>query len=336
MTALAACDEKSREWPDALRPKPAEIASDSAGAPVRTRTDGATTPRPISRNDALQETMQGVFSLDFPGFLAEPVFLPGLFETPHVWQDIKKRLGRPDAMCLDLPGHLATSPATGRGAGVEDGPAIDDWIDETAARIRTAHNGAAVVLVGHSTGGLLALALAARHPDLVAGLVVVGALTAGDRGRRFDICASAMKIPGIGLPLGRALWAAWLSSPETFRRGIVSAAGLNLDTPWAEDMRKALSGCDPDAIGAFTDWVLTADIEHLLEKVDAPILSLIGTRDRVVTPQHQLRLLRKAPNAQAMLLDGGHLLFAEHPEPVVVAIEAWLRRCAANTLALPA
>lgn len=264
----------------------------------------------------------------FAGYAAEPVFIPGLFETPHVWQEIKDRLGVPDAMCLDLPGHIAAPASDNGGNAVRERQQVEDWIDEAADRIADTYPAEPVVLVGHSTGSLLALALAARHPDRVCGVVAVGGLIAGDRGWRFDPYAGMMKIPGIGRPLGRVFWSAWLSSPERFRRGIASAAGFELDTPWAEEMRKALSGCDPDAISAFAEWVLTADIEHLLGKVEAPILSLIGTRDRVVTPLHQLRLLRKAPNAQAMLFDGGHLLFAEHPAPVVIALDAWLRRCA--------
>ncbi|SNT23381.1 alpha/beta fold hydrolase [Tropicimonas sediminicola] len=273
-------------------------------------------PAPMGR---LSPPLQQLVATEHP----EPVFLPGLFETPHVWADIIHRLDLADPLCLDLPGHGAAD----WGERLRPKLRIDAWLDAAARSIEQRHGETGVVLVGHSTGGLLALALAARRPELISGLFLVGALTSGDRGRRFDPCARAMMLPGIGRPLARLFWSAWLRTPARFRRGLDAAAGMALDAPWAEDMRRALLGCDPDAVSACAEWVLTADIGHLLERVDAPVLSLIGTRDIVVPPHHQLELIRKAPKAQAMLIDGGHLLFAESPGDVATALRGWLQHC---------
>ena len=76
-------------------------------------------------------------------------------------------------LAFDLPGHgrsdLALQPDGQRGlfTRVE---AMADWV---AAALRAAHAGPAV-LVGHSLGSLIALETAARHPDSVCKLALVG------------------------------------------------------------------------------------------------------------------------------------------------------------------
>jgi pimeloyl-ACP methyl ester carboxylesterase len=251
------------------------------------------------------------------------VFLPGLFETPHVWRDIIDRLGLEDPLCLDLPGHVPRQSSKQVRTDLRTGA----WLDDIARRIGRRHRHRPVVLVGHSTGGLLALQLAERHPSLVSGLFLVGALTSGDRGRWFDPVAHAMTVAAIGRPLSRAIWSVWLGSPRRFRRWIDMAAGAHVDLQGAEAMRRTLRACDPDAISACAEWVIQADIRDILGRINAPILSLIGARDRVVAPHHQLDLIRRAPNAQAMLMNGGHLLFAERPEDAVTALCGWLLHC---------
>src|ERR1700754_3844289 len=69
----------------------------------------------------------------------------------------------------DLPGH-------GRSAGALL-PSIADMADWTAALLDAA-GAKQAKLIGHSMGSLIALQLAARHPDKVSALVLVGTAVA--------------------------------------------------------------------------------------------------------------------------------------------------------------
>ncbi|MGH7895934.1 MAG: alpha/beta fold hydrolase [Candidatus Binatia bacterium] len=69
------------------------------------------------------------------------------------------------AVALDLPGH-------GRSGGVDGCPTVEAYADCVAVFARALRL-PPVVLVGRSMGGAIGLVLAARHPELLCGLVVV-------------------------------------------------------------------------------------------------------------------------------------------------------------------
>ncbi|HSO28613.1 MAG TPA: alpha/beta fold hydrolase [Candidatus Sulfomarinibacteraceae bacterium] len=93
------------------------------------------------------------------------VFVHGTRLTGASWRAVTSRLSdRYRCVSVDLPGHgaLADRPFT-----------LDAAADVVEAAIRTFGGGRAVV-VGLSLGGYVAMAAAARSPDLVRGLVLAG------------------------------------------------------------------------------------------------------------------------------------------------------------------
>ena len=83
---------------------------------------------------------------------------------------------------------------------------------------------APVVVVGHSHGGVVALALAARHPDLVAGLVVLDAPVMLPAAARvaLRVPLTALRTP-LAMPLLRKFFAATFSDqdPLPFRAEVL-------------------------------------------------------------------------------------------------------------------
>jgi pimeloyl-ACP methyl ester carboxylesterase len=95
------------------------------------------------------------------------VFIHGTRVTGAMWTAQQAALaGRFRTMVLDLPAHgtRAAEPFT-----------LDAAVDAVAATIRAQAAGGRAVVVGLSLGGYVAMAVAAREPDLVRGLVVSGA-----------------------------------------------------------------------------------------------------------------------------------------------------------------
>ena len=68
-------------------------------------------------------------------------------------------------MGIDLPGHGRSQPP-GRSS-------IDDYADDVAALLKQQKFKQAI-LIGHSMGGAIAQTLALNHPEIVAGLVLIG------------------------------------------------------------------------------------------------------------------------------------------------------------------
>lgn len=100
------------------------------------------------------------------------VFLHGIRLSGRCWTEVLDRVGaRRPACAVDLPGHGAR-----RGERFHLEGAID------AVRQAIDDMGGHAVVVGHSLGGYVSIATAARHREKVAGLVVTGATCLPGRG----------------------------------------------------------------------------------------------------------------------------------------------------------
>src|SRR6476620_9557487 len=90
------------------------------------------------------------------------VFLHGGAQNAHTWDTVAMALGRP-LVCLDLPGH-------GHSDGFRASPTnLRANAEDVAVAIRALAPNAAGV-IGMSLGGVTAIALAERHPELVRAL----------------------------------------------------------------------------------------------------------------------------------------------------------------------
>ncbi len=89
------------------------------------------------------------------------VFLHGWGLHGGIWDTVREALPGRTVYTPDLPGYGAT-------------PAVHPYTAEALADALAGQLPAGCVLVGWSLGGMVALALAARHPDCLRGLVLVG------------------------------------------------------------------------------------------------------------------------------------------------------------------
>ena len=172
-----------------------------------------------------------------------------------------------NALAVDLPGH-------GRSRDLSALTSIEALADLLAELI-AANDAAPAVLVGHSMGALTALAVAARHPDRVAALCLLGAtawmpvhpellaLAAAADPKAVELMCDWAFGPR-GLIGGNPHPGVWLqgSARALLRRG--QAAVLSID----------LAACNAYAAGT----------EHAAA-IRCPSLVVIGAEDRMTSPR---------------------------------------------------
>lgn len=222
-------------------------------------------------------------------------------------QPLAERCGR-RVVAWDAPGYR-------RSADVEPPYGLDDWAD-AAAEVLNAHGGVADVL-GVSWGGVTAVRLALRHPNLVRSLVLadssVGSGTTPERAEAMRGRAADLDAQGhVEFCASRA---PRLVSPDADQALIDRVAQT-----MAESVR--LAGYDLACRSM-------ADTDHTdrLGEIDVPTLVVVGAND-IVTPVERAQVLVDgiARAELATIADAGHLANQEQPAAFNEVVAEFLAR----------
>jgi len=193
-----------------------------------------------------------------------------------------------------LVGRLSLAVYDRYGTGLSPG-AVDDFglaasVAELAAVIRDV--GPPVSLLAMSQAGPVAVALAARHPDLVDRLVCFGTYADGPAVfSRPDLNAALVAMVRSHWGLGARLFA------DLFRPGVGDAAAAHL----AGVLRDS---ADREVAAGYLAAVYEIDVSGLLPEVACPALILHYRGDRVIPFAGGMQLAKGLPNARLVALDG--------------------------------
>ncbi|PZF86146.1 alpha/beta fold hydrolase [Jiangella anatolica] len=206
--------------------------------------------------------------------------------------------------------HLTVYDRFGTGlsrGGVPADYGLDPSVDELAAVIR--RTGGRASLLAMSQAGPVAIACAARHPDLVDRLILFGTYASGP---------SVFTHTGLNRTLVDMVRAHWGMGSrlmaDLFRPGVSDAAAFHL--------AQVLRDSAPREVAAgYLEAVYHIDVADLLPQVSAPALVLHYTQDRVVPFAGAHELATALPHAQLIPLNGAyHLPDAADLPAVVTAI----------------
>lgn len=221
------------------------------------------------------------------------VFLHAAGSSGDEW--VRQRLafgGAYELATPDLPGHGRSAEAPLR--RIEDMAA---WV------LRTQEVERGVVL-GHSMGAAVALALAAR--DGMRGLVLVGA-------------AVRLRSPqGFAERVGRDPAAAVdRLAADGFARGTRAAI--------VEKASAYLAKTDPAVLEADFAASASFDATPLLSRVRVPTLVVVGAEDRMTTVADAEAIARGIRGAEIAVIDGaGHMVMLERPRELNERLERFL------------
>ncbi|MDW5594003.1 alpha/beta hydrolase [Conexibacter stalactiti] len=259
-----------------------------------------------------------------PGAGAAPavLLLHGLPGTAADFERVTPLLPRMRTIALDRPGYGASD---GGAHGTEAQlAAIEGLLDRLGIR--------RAIVVGHSYGGTLALAFAARRPERVRALVLVAAAAGGERTEGLDR-AQARYVQALSLPLVQP--AADLVFSGAMRRLSAQSGAAKAFDPDpvdpAYEQRLLSTTMRHEDLDAYAAELRGAD--ELLEQVDAqapriavPAVVIQGAGDRLVAAENARRLAAALPRARLVELPGGHMVPLVRPAVVAEAV----RICAAG------
>lgn len=255
----------------------------------------------------------------------------GLGGSTTNWLAVGDRLAaslRTRVLAFDLAGFGRTRPE-GRPASL----GTNGRLLEAVARDR-----GPFIVVGNSMGGALSVGLAARHPELVAGLVLVDPAVPRPKRSPANI-ARAVRYAAVGFPrLGGPFMAARarLLGPE---RLVDATLRIVLEHPErvdpairAEMVAQAhervrwpeASAAYGEAAGSLVRY-LAQPMRDDIVAVTAPTLIIHGRQDRLVPVGFVEAVARLRDDwGLAILDDCGHVPMLEHPDRFVHTIGQWV------------
>ena len=232
---------------------------------------------------------------------ATVLFVHGTGQDHSIWVLPTRYFARHDrnVIAVDLPGH-------GRSGGepLENIEAIADWLIEVLDAVGLDR----AAIVGHSLGSLAAIAAAARHPERVRAIALVGST--------------------LPMPVSEVL----LEAAKNNRH-----EAIDMLTIWGHSKSAQLGGSPTPGhwmLGSGLrlmeragPGVIYADLKACNEYVDGstqaaavrcPALLILGERDMLTPARNAGRLAEALPDAETVILEGcGHAMLAERPEPVL-------------------
>lgn len=227
------------------------------------------------------------------------VLLPGIGCDTTQFRRLLPGLRGSAVHLVDLPGHHGT-------------PALPtaslEAVAERVAELVADRAPAGSVLVGHSTGGVVGLVLAVRHPGLLSRLVLLDAnvpVTADALARKVSR-AAAVLAPGWRSVLEESMRTSWGPREPGLREEVV--AGI-LATPEA-------------AVRPLWHDVLALDPVPLLRGLTVPALHVRSSRD--VDPEALRALNPLLRGADLRALDAGHWPHLTAPGAVLETLHAFL------------
>jgi pimeloyl-ACP methyl ester carboxylesterase len=174
------------------------------------------------------------------------------------------------------------------------------------------------LLFGHSMGGRSTTYVAAKHPERVAGLVLVDYTpqNAPEGTKRttnivantpdaFGSLEEAMKYFD---ETDRARFEQYLKKTD---KGLM----VKRDPHFRDEFRKRLQTGEAPKLGV--------DMWGLIGEVRCPILSLRGTRSDMYAPESVQKMQAANPRLQVVEVDAGHNIAGKNPQGFLQAIKTW-------------
>ena len=234
------------------------------------------------------------------------LLLHGYLESMLVWDEFVPLIYK-DAriITLDIPGH---------GISVVSGELHTmDYLSDVISAALTALGIDKAYVVGHSMGGYVALALCERHPEQVAGLVLLHSTPNADSDEKKENRKREIELIKAGK---KELIAK--SAPQA---GFAVANRTRFKDE-IEDLREiALLAEDEGIVALLGGMMARKDQNEMLRQLSAPQLFILGRGDEYITPAIAETMVAAHPQAKVAWMEtSGHMSFIEQPQACATAL----------------
>ena len=242
------------------------------------------------------------------------VLLHGFDASMRWWDRATPALARDhNVIRFDLLGHGGSAKPAG-------GYSMEAQADRVGRVLRKAGVRNAIV-AGHSMGANVAVALAARHPGLVRGIVIIDQEAKPGEGK-LGLTARLGFVPVIGQLL-------WGTAPDFAVRdglSIAFAKGFHVPDRFIGDYRRMTYTAYHDSGNADGDFVKARHLDDRAAATHKPVLVIFGDRDQLVPPR-TANDFRDIPGVQIRFVHGaGHSPMFEKPAQTAALILDFARR----------
>ncbi len=244
------------------------------------------------------------------------VLVHGGAQNAHTWDTVALALRGVPLLAVDLPGH-------GRSTWRTDGAYHPRSNADDVSTVIAALAPGRPLLVGMSLGGLTSLAVTARRPELVSGLVMVDITPGVTRDKAADVHAfieGPQRFGSFAEIFDRTVEHNPTRSASSLRRGILHNAHRLADGGWSWNYDRGLAGGGDRGVADERDQ-LWQDVSS----VEVPITLVRGSLSPVVDDDDVAELRRRRPGAEVLVVDGaGHSVQGDRPLELADIIAARL------------
>ncbi|MFC5478341.1 alpha/beta fold hydrolase [Massilia suwonensis] len=252
------------------------------------------------------------------------ILIPGLATGGWVWQEtVRAFAGTNTVYVVTLPGF------DGRPA-VEGNPfdAARDALKDLVVSRRLAKP----VLVGHSLGATLSIAVAEDMPQRIGGVVAIDGLPVMPRTEDLPPEQRAAMAENMRRQMAASAGPAFAAQQRQYMRAIGST-----DMGKADDIARLTSRSDPQAVAAYVGAVMEQDLRPGLSTIQAPVLVLapfygpdsaaqggISASDKVA---YYRELMTGTPKLDVVQIDNArHFAMIDQPAAVNDALRTFLKK----------
>lgn len=249
----------------------------------------------------------------------------------RTWSPVSSALAGPGSRVVryDHRGH-------GRSAVVDPATmTLDQLADDLAEVIAATAPRGPLVLAGHSMGGMTLMALAERHPAIVARAAGIGLVATASGG----LANTSFGLPAATVPAVRAIeerlyrsrrWSSRtrLGSPRTLAPAMRwLLLGPGADRQAVRLTVGAVASCRPATLSGFRPTLAAHEREAALAAfAEIPTIVLAGSRDKLTPVTSARRIATVLPSASLTIFpDAGHMLPVERVAGVAGRLGALVR-----------